>query len=189
MITENKKIYLMLSYTGTILSRLVKMYTLEDYSHISIALDMEFDALYSFGRTYPRNPFIGGFVKEEIGEGTYKVFKNTRCKIYELEVTMLQYKEVKDFIDQFIKEQDRYKFNITGLLGTVVNKPLNRENHYFCSQFVGKALLESHIYDFKKDIGLIKPIEFETIPGLVEIYRGLLDEYPGFLIKYNSSEQ
>lgn len=187
MTIENKKIYIMLSYTGTILSRIVKVYTLKEYSHVSIALDLELDSLYSFGRTYPRNPFIGGFVKEEIDGGTYKIFKNTRCRIYELEVTMLQYMDVKDFIDRFIEEQDRYKFNIVGLIGTVVNKPMNRENHYFCSQFVGKALLESSIYDFKKDIGLIKPIEFETIPGLKEIYEGRLHDYPGFLSQYKSN--
>ena len=184
MKTENKKIYIMLSYTGTILSRIVKIYTLREYSHVSIALDLELDALYSFGRIHPRNPFTGGFIKEEIDSGTYKVFKNTRCKIYELEVTMVQYQRAKDFIDSFIAEQDRYKFNIVGLLGTVVNKPLNRENHYFCSQFVGKALLEAHIHDFHKDVGLIKPIEFAEIPGLELIYEGLLSEYPKFLQNY-----
>lgn len=183
-ISKNNKIYIMLSYTGTLLSKIVKIYTLKQYSHVSVSLDLELDSLYSFGRTYPRNPFIGGFIREDIDGGTYKIFKNTKCRIYELEVTMLQYKDLKDFIDAFMDEQDRYKFNIVGLLGTVVKKPLNRENHYFCSQFVGKALLDSNIYDFNRDVGILKPIEFEDIPGLVSIYEGKLCDYPGFLNSY-----
>ncbi|MBN2797120.1 MAG: hypothetical protein JXR88_17035 [Clostridia bacterium] len=182
---ENKKIYIMLSYTGTILSRIVKVCTLREYSHVSVALDLEFDSLYSFGRLQPRNPFSGGFVKEEIDGGTYKIFKNTRCKIFELEVTMLQYQNLKDFIDHFIDQSHAYKFNVVGLIGTMVNKPFNRENHYFCSQFVGKALLKSNIYDFGKDVGLIKPTEFAEIPGLKTIYQGKLSGYPSFLEAYN----
>lgn len=181
MENENKSIYLMLSYTGTLLSRIVKVCTLREYSHISVALDLEFDSLYSFGRLQPRNPFSGGFVKEEITSGTYKVFKNTRCKIVELEVTSKQYEDIKRVIDDFLNEKNQYKFNVVGLIGTMVNRPVNREYHYFCSQFVAKALTDSNIHDFGKDIGLVKPIEFALIPNLKTIFEGKLSEYPEFL--------
>lgn len=184
MNTHNKKIYIMLSFTGTILSRIVKVCTQREYSHVSVALDLEFDSLYSFGRLQPRNPFSGGFVKEEIDSGTYKVFKNTRCKIYSLEVSSLQHDELVKFIEQFIAAHEQFRFNIVGLIGTLVNRPFNRENHYFCSQFVGKALLDANIHDFHKDVGLIKPIEFATIPGLVEIFEGKLKDYPAFLEEF-----
>ena len=62
MESTNKKIYIMLSFTGTILSRIVKVVTLKEYSHVSVALDLEFNSLYSFGRINPKNPFSGGFV-------------------------------------------------------------------------------------------------------------------------------
>jgi len=183
MIENSKKIYIMLSYTGTLLSRIVKVCTMKEYSHVSVALDLKLDSMYSFGRTYPRNPFIGGFIKEEIDSGTYKLFKNTICKIYEMDVTEDQHLALRQFIDDFMAEQDRYKFNVVGLVGTIINRPLNRENHYFCSQFVSKALLYSDIYDFKKDIGLIKPLDFESIPGLSLIYEGKLVDYPNYLSK------
>jgi len=178
---KNKRIYIMLSFTGTILSRIVKVVTLREYSHVSIALDLEFNSLYSFGRINPRNPFSGGFVKEEIDSGTYKVFKNTVCKVYSLDVTEVQYSKLKTFIDDFYKDKDRYGFNVIGLFGPMINIPMNRQHHYFCSQFVGKALLKSDIYDFHKDVGLIKPIEFATIPNLKAVYEGKLQDYPNFL--------
>ncbi len=175
---QTKTIYLMLSFTGTVLSRIVKVCTLREYSHISIALDLEFDSMYSFGRINPRNPFTGGFVKEEIDKGTYKLFKNTKCKVYSLQVTKEQHEKVKETIEEFTNEKSLYRFNVVGLIGTMVNRPINREYHYFCSQFVGKALLDSGIYDFKKDIGLIKPIEFKNIPNLIPIFEGKLSDYP-----------
>lgn len=180
---ENKgeTIYIMLSFTGTILSRIVKVCTLREYSHVSVALDLEFNSLYSFGRINPRNPLSGGFVKEEIESGTYALFKNTICQVYSLQVTPEQHKDLKSFIDGFLANKEDYKFNILGLVGPMVNRPINREYKYFCSQFVGKGLLEAGIYDFKKDIGLIKPIEFATIPGLKLIYEGKLRDYPDFL--------
>lgn len=38
----------------------------EPLNHVSIALDRELTEVYSFGRKQPDNPFIGGFVKEDI---------------------------------------------------------------------------------------------------------------------------
>lgn len=183
---KTETIYIMLSFTGTILSRIVKVMTLREYSHVSVALDLELDSLYSFGRINPRNPFSGGFVKEEIDSGTYKLFNNTRCRIYALKVTQEQHADLKDVIDEFLADQEDYKFNVVGLIGTMVNRPVNREFHYFCSQFVGKALYDSKIYDFNKDLGLIKPIDFMSIPNLEVVYEGKLQDYTEFLESYKT---
>lgn len=180
---KSESIYIMLSYTGTILSRIVKICTQKEYSHISIALDLEFDELFSFGRINPRNPFSGGFIKEEIDSGTYKLFGNTRCAIYSMKVTKEQHDKLKIFIEDFKEEQDAYRFNLVGMLGALVRKPINRDYHYFCSQFVGKGLLNAGIHDFKKDIGLLKPIDFLQMPGLTSEYEGKLADYPQHLTK------
>jgi len=187
MENSNRTIYIMLSFTGTILSRIVKVVTLKKYSHTSVALDLEFNALYSFGRLNPRNPFSGGFVKEEIDSGTYKVFKNTICRIYSLDVTEKQYKELEKVITRFYLHKEDYRFNIIGLFGPMINVPITRDKKYFCSQFVGEALLESGIYNFNKDVGLLKPIEFASIPNLKLVYEGRLQDYPSFLAHSKST--
>ena len=81
-----KKIYIILTVTGTWLSRLIKMYTKDEFSHVSIALDSKLNEMYSFGRLKPYNPFIAGFVHERKNKGTFKRFFNTSCVIYELEI-------------------------------------------------------------------------------------------------------
>ena len=84
-----KKIYIILTYTGTILSQIVKVYTRREFSHVSISLDENLTKMYSFGRLNPYNPFSGGFVHERINQGTFKRFKNTKTKIYSLEVSRI----------------------------------------------------------------------------------------------------
>ena len=77
-----KKIYIVLTYTGTILSKIVKMYTRREFSHVSIALDEDLDQMYSFGRINAYNPFWAAFVQEGIDKGTFKRFKKTKTRIY-----------------------------------------------------------------------------------------------------------
>ena len=63
---KRKMIFLVVSDTGTILTRLIKAYTKTPYNHASISFDAELSEVYSFGRKTVYNPFIGGFVKEDI---------------------------------------------------------------------------------------------------------------------------
>ena len=88
-----KKIYIILTHTGTILSTIIKYYTKDEFSHVSIALDADLEEMYSFGRLHPYNPFLGSFVHESIKKGTFKRFKNTKAKVYSLFVTDDQYEK------------------------------------------------------------------------------------------------
>lgn len=58
-----KTIYIVLTDTGTLLSKAIGMYTRKDLNHASIAFDKELTEMYSFGRKQRHNPFVGGFVK------------------------------------------------------------------------------------------------------------------------------
>ena len=61
-----KKIYIVLTHSGTTLSKIIKGFTKDEFSHVSISLDKELNEMYSFGRLNPYNPFWGGFVHEYI---------------------------------------------------------------------------------------------------------------------------
>ena len=77
-----RKIYIILTHTGTLLSNIIKFYMGCEFSHVSIALDEQLEQMYSFGRLHPYNPFLGGFVHEYIKQGTFKRFQNTTAKVY-----------------------------------------------------------------------------------------------------------
>ena len=106
-----KRIYIILTYTGTILSRVVKAYTGAEYSHVSIGLDANLKMMYSFGRLNPYNPFIGGFVHEGINIGTFKRFKNTQTAVYSIIISDEQYNRLAQTIHKVETTSKKYKFN------------------------------------------------------------------------------
>lgn len=169
-----KKIYIILTYTGTILSKIVKIYTRKEYSHVSISLDEDLTKMYSFGRLNPYNPFSGGFVHEEIDKGTFKRFKKTKTKIYSLEISEDKYEKLESIIEQMQQKKNIYKFNVIGLLAISLNVKIKREKYFYCAEFVKYVLEQSQVLELPE---LVKPEDFEKVSGISEVYRGVLREY------------
>jgi hypothetical protein len=169
------KIYIVLTYTGTVLSNLVKVYTRKEYSHVSISLDEKLNHMYSFGRRYAYCPFFGGFVQESPKFGTFKRFRKTKTKIYSLEVDERQYEQIRRLIKEFDLDKEKYKFNLIGLFAVAFHLRVKRERHFYCAEFVKYVLDNSDIEINLPDI--IKPNDFEKIDGISEIYTGSLNEY------------
>src|SRR5690554_939767 len=78
-----KKIYIVLTRTNTILSRLISIIKNDEYTHASISLNKDLNYMYSFGRKNKYNPFIGRFVKENIDEGVYGWHKKLKGLVIE----------------------------------------------------------------------------------------------------------
>lgn len=167
-----KKIYIILSYTGTYFSNFLKFILKEKYVHVSIGID-NLDNIYSFGRKKPNRMFPCGFVKEDL-KSISSTFENSICQVYELKIKQREYRLLLKAIDKFKRRRKYLHYNIKGLVHIKFNKVYHRENHYVCSQFVGKILQESKIYDFKKDYSLIKPNDVLSIKKLNLIYEGTI---------------
>lgn len=170
-----KEIYIVLTHTGTVLSQIIKKYTKDEFSHVSIALDIELKEMYSFGRLNPYNPFWGGFVHESIDKGTFKRFYQTRAKVYSLEITEKQYENIKNKIKHFETEKDNYTFNTLGLFAVGFRKKIKKEHSFYCAEFVKHILDESKITTGLPE--MVKPEDFKKIERLQEIYEGLLRKY------------
>lgn len=54
-----KKVYLLLTDTGTFFTKLIKLYTKKPYNHASISFDSELSEVYSFGRKRLEIPSSG----------------------------------------------------------------------------------------------------------------------------------
>ena len=170
-----KNIYIVLTYTGTVLSKIITGYTGDEFSHVSISLDENLQHMYSFGRLNPYNPFIGGFVHEKTNKGTFKRFKNTRSKILEIPVEDNQYEFLKQNLKKFKIDRREYGFNVFGLLAVGFNKKIQGEKTFYCAEFV-KYILEKSDIDMNLP-ELIKPDSFKNIQKSREIYEGLLKNY------------
>ena len=170
-----KKVYIVLTYTGTILSRVVRLYTRKEYCHVSISLDKDLNQMYSFGRLNPYIPFLGGFVQESPKYGTFKRFKNTKAKIFSLDVSDEEYLKIKSTIEDISKNREVYKFNVMGLITVMGHYHLKRDKCFYCAEFVKHVLNSSDLGLDLPDV--IKPEDFQKVNGMDLIYIGRLSEY------------
>ena len=171
-----KKVYIIQTHSETVPSQLVRLFTKNKYTHISISLNKKMNKMYSFGRRHINNMLNSGFIIESIDGDFYKKFSKTKCKIFELEITSIQYYRLKKILKKYEADPLRYNYDILGLLIKKLNIGIKRKNKFVCSQFVGFLLEETKICDFDKDIYYLIPSDFNNISNNI-IYEGVLKEY------------
>ncbi len=172
-----KKIYVITTYTGTVLSYMIRNISKTPYAHVSIALNEDLRPMYSFGRLNPKTPIFAGFVEENINEGLYAIRKNTMCRVYSLEVTDTQYKQLEENIDKVSSRRKDYDYDVKGLVRLSINKPKKKDYKYVCSNFVADMLEKSGIQIVDKPSHIVRPNDFYDLDVLTLEYEGLLSEY------------
>lgn len=170
-------VYIMLSDTGTLFTSLIKKYTKAPYNHASLSFDPHLKDMYSFGRKNPNNPLNGGFVKEDIENGTFSKYRNTMCVIYRLKVTDREKEKMKRILEVFQRNNHKFLYNILGLVGVSMKEPVEFSNSYFCSQFVAEILNRSGIQLWDKLPALVTPDDFRENDRLELVYEGRLIDY------------
>ena len=173
------KVLIIMSHTGTILSKMIRKVTGNTYNHVSISMKEDLSEMYSFGRRNPYNAIVAGFVQEHPKRGTFRRFKNTICHILELEVSDESYAIMGDIVKRFYEERMRFKFNFLGILKArkkIDYQPTYRK--FYCSQFVRYLLVCAHIVPADFFGKVVTPQDFTRIPGAKTIYEGLLRDFP-----------
>ena len=173
---KDYNLYLVLTKTDTVFARLIRLYTNNQYSHASLSLDKPLKEMYSFGRKYTKNPFIGAFVKEDLNTGIFGISNNIPSLIYKITITKEQYEKVIEIINEFNHNKEIYKYNRKGIIYNILKKPLRVDNKYFCSEFVYHVFKESGIIDLDIPYNFIKPNDLLAVKGNI-IYEGNLHEY------------
>lgn len=174
---DDQSVFILLTNTGTLFTKVIQGYTRAPYNHASISFNRELSELYSFGRKNPNNPLNGGFVKEDLQTGTFSKYPNTTCVIYELRVTERDVAKMKRVLQAFIRKNHKYFYNILGVLGIALKEPIEFSNSYFCSQFVAEILQRSGVRLWDKLPALVTPDDFRQCDRLQLIYEGKLNEY------------
>ncbi|MBQ8043587.1 MAG: hypothetical protein IJ272_05500 [Clostridia bacterium] len=174
---QKKYIYILLTRTSTILSRIVHLITADDYTHVSIAFNENLHPLYSSSRKNGRTLFPAGPCTEKLNKGFWKSHRHVPCAVYKLEVTEEVYKNAQIEIEKILNRADEYHFNIIGLILCRMNIPYNRKRNYFCSQFVSEILGKSKAIKLPKQPCLMRPSDYMKLPELTCCYIGYLNEF------------
>lgn len=175
---EKKNIYIVLSKTGTVVSRMIRLYTRDEYNHASICLDDNLEKMYSFGRRHAYNPVWAGFVEESPHFGTFKRFNKTKVAVIKIKVDIDVYNRIKDYLEEMMRNRDNYHYNYLGLFLAAFGIAYSRENCYYCSEFV-EHILEAFSIQQQKQCGknVVTPMQLMDINGGQVIYRGMLNSY------------
>ena len=167
-----KSIYILLTRSNTVVSRMVSITTADKYTHVSISFEKNLTPLYSFARRFIRTPLPAGLRPEYLDQGFFKKHPRIPCALYELEVEDEIYYNAKHAVESMMLNADKYKFNIWGLLMCRLSIPSHRKNHYFCSEFVSKVLLDSNALPLPKEPSLMRPYDYAKLPDLVCRFEG-----------------
>lgn len=169
------KIYIVLTFTGTLLSKFVRYHTNNDYAHCSISFNKEATDMYSFGRKYTHSPLIGALVKEDISKGLFKVKHEGLLCVLEIDVSKKEYKSVCKTVKKMYGNKEIYKYNLYGFVNYAKEKTVVLDNKFTCSQFVAHVLYENNILNIK-DPSLVKPCDFLKY-NLNVVYEGTISDY------------
>lgn len=171
-----KTIYILLTRSSTVLSKIVGFITADKYTHVSISFEECLQPMYSSSRKNGETLFPAGPCTENFHRGYLKNHPHIPCALYELTVSDEVYYSAKADVERIINNSDDYSFNIIGLLLCHMNIPYHRKKHFFCSQFVGEVLHKSQALQLPKDTSLMRPSDYMTIPELVCRFTGRLNE-------------
>ena len=175
-----KKVYIMLTRTQSIVSKIVYFFTRASYTHASLVFDKGFNEIYSSTRKNGVTLFPAGPAREYLDRGFFARHGKTPCAVYEFEVTEEVYDKLYAETMSFINNSDCYKFNVWGLVSCKFGIPLYRKNKYFCSQFVAEILSRCDAVPLPKETGLMRPSDYMTMPELTRVFEGDIGELSAF---------
>ncbi len=170
-----KNVYIVLSQTGTMFSRAIRLYTRDQYNHASMSFRQDLSVMYSFGRRKRYNLLDSGFVIENFAQGMYIFFPASSCCVLEVGVSDAEYKAMHSMINLFCGNQYEYRYNLLGIFAYMAGIGLTRKNHYFCSQFVSHILNETDFWNC--DPVFTRPMDFLNIPQSKVIFEGSIQDY------------
>ena len=170
-----KSIYILLTKSDTLVSKIIKMATDDKYTHASLSFEENLQPLYSFSRKFVNLPLPAGLRTEPLTKGFFQKYGYIPCALYELKVDDAVYWEARREVEQMMADAPSYRFNVLGLFLCRLNIPFHRERRYFCSEFVSEVLNRSKALPLPKEPSLMRPNDYTKIPALFCRFEGRLN--------------
>lgn len=129
--SDKKTITILFSKYTDNMSKLIGFFCGNKYTHVSIALDNDYNYFYSFNRK--------GFRREYPRKHIYRVDSIA----YEIEVTLEEFEKIQMKIEELNSLGSSAQYSTLGLLFCFLRISKKFKNKYFCSQFVAETLEEN----------------------------------------------
>ena len=110
---EERRIYILLTRSGTWFSHLIYFATRDSYTHASIGLDGPSGPFYSFARKYRHFALPAGLVEEQVTAYRFAV----PCCLYELTVSEETYVRLRRQLRSMYAQREEYHYSVLGAFG------------------------------------------------------------------------
>ena len=169
-----KKIYVLITKTGTVPSKIIGKLSRARFSHASLSIDNEFTDMFSFGRKGMK-VFPGGFAKENLRTRVLKKYEDCPCEVISKEVTDENYEKIKNKACYFSDNKDLFGYSYIGIFACWCRIKLKFKNRYFCSQCVSEILKAGNV-QLPYDPLLMRPMDFMKIKDIKKEYLGTIKD-------------
>lgn len=167
-------VFVILSTGHTILTKMIRKVTGDEFSHASISFSENLDPMYSFGaKKFVAPTEINvkdlGFV---MTNPTSPIWGNLDCPyaVFVTYVTKEQKMRMEKRLQFFIDNKHKMKYSFVGLIKNLLSIRETSEYKWFCSRFV-TSILQAGM-PLAKDPTFYKPQQLSSLPNFVEVGRG-----------------
>ena len=172
-----RDIYIVLSQTRSVVSRIIRFATGDAYTHVSICFGEDEGVMYSFGRLFPYNPLWGGFVRESVLFGTMKRFRDAKVAAVRIRLEESEYANLREYVCSMYSRRRQYGYNYIGLFAAKFGVVWRWNNHYYCSEFIKELLEQFGIAEKGELSDAARPIEFLNLRRGQLVYCGSLRQF------------
>lgn len=141
---------IIISTTDTVIGSIVRKFTHSEWNHISVAIDDNYENIYSFTRKYKKFFFTGCFCLEPIERLPY-------ISIAKINISDNEYKKIIKYIN-LLKQKTRI-YNYPQAILIKFNKKTPFKNSHICSSFGAKMISLTNEFDLEKSELLYTPAE------------------------------
>lgn len=145
----SKEIFVLLTDTKTLVSKVSRMVTGDPYNHVSLMLDDSFDSgIYTFSLGNGINGIKGGFLVEDRAN-----LKGSHYSMYKMAVTLDVYEKIRVRINDYINGVQKTSYNHLGLFNAIFQKNIFKSEDAqtsICSEFVVEVLKFAGVELFTK---------------------------------------
>ena len=170
-----KKIYVVISQTGTGFAKTLRKFGNLQYNHASISLDRDLTEMYGYARKEQYGYFVAGLVRETTDRLLVGAKEDCQVAVFEIPVTDEQYEDVKDIID-IMYDNNKYKYNLFSVLTYPLFGGYSSYNLFTCIEFV-MHILKSIGIKLDKPAQKYRPDELLSVLEDNLIYEGGLLQY------------
>ena len=182
-------IYIVLSFSGSNLGKIINKVKHSNYSHAAISFDESLEELYSFNMNLNSDNYYTGMVQESL-QSYIKVYRDAKIRVLSIFVTKDQYNKILARFNYYVNNAKNSKYDIPNLFRNLINKPIPEglRLKMVCSQFVDAMLRAADIDLTGKSNNLVAPADFEKLNNtkVYLAYEGLARQYNPTKVKIKS---